>query len=105
MRTPENCSTMAELRSAIDALDEKLIELLATRAGYIDRAAQLKTENGWPAKIPERVAEVIGNAKSRARAVGLDAKLAEQLWQPLVEWSIAREEQVLGPDAAREFGE
>ena len=56
----EDCTTMAELRRAIDALDDRLVALLAARAGYIDRAAALKRPLGLPARIGPRVEEVVG---------------------------------------------
>jgi len=43
MRVPDRCITMAELRDAIDALDENLISLLVRRADHIDRAVTLRT--------------------------------------------------------------
>lgn len=92
---PQQCADMTELRGQIDDLDEILVELLATRAGYIDRAVELKTLNGWPARIPARVDEVIENARAKAGQAGLDPDLVEGLWRQLVEWSIAREACVI----------
>ncbi|KPD13072.1 chorismate mutase [Phaeobacter sp. 11ANDIMAR09] len=92
---PPHCGDMAELRGQIDDLDEMLVELLATRAGYIDRAIELKRLNGWPARIPTRVDEVIENARAKAGEAGLDPDLIETLWRQLVEWSIAREARVI----------
>ena len=43
IRPPQDCGSMAELRAAIDALDEALVALLARRQAYIERAAILKT--------------------------------------------------------------
>ncbi|MCP5086819.1 MAG: chorismate mutase [Rhodobacteraceae bacterium] len=99
MKNPESCDSMAELRTAIDALDAELVGLLAKRAHLIDRASELKTENGWPARIAERVEEVAQNARKNANATGFDPDLAEKLWRELIDWSIAREEQVLGLDS------
>ena len=96
MRDPEDCRDMAELRESIDRLDRDLVALLALRARHIDRAIALKTTSGLPARIDARVREVVGNARSEAVAQGLDPDLVEALWQRIVEWSIAREEQVLG---------
>ena len=96
MRAPENCTTMADLREAIDALDEDLIALLARRAGYIDRAAELKQNEGLPARIGPRVDAVVAHVRGAARARGLEPDLAERVWRELIEWSIAREERVLG---------
>ena len=98
MRAPAECLSMAEVRSAIDALDQEVVHLLAQRAAYIDRASELKLQNGWPARIPDRVEEVIANARTQAEAQGLEADLVEAMWRLLVNWSIDREEQVLGPD-------
>jgi len=89
---------MAELRVQIDRLDRQLIALLAERAGYIDRAAQLKPAEGLPARIGARVTEVKNNVRAEAVAKGLDPDLAEGLWSQLIDWSIAREEKTLGRD-------
>ncbi len=88
---PADCADMAVLRLQIDRLDAELVHLLALRAGYIDRAAELKAARGLPARIPARVEQVVANARAGAVAAGLDPALAEGLWRQLIEWSIARE--------------
>lgn len=97
MQTTDKIASMAELREAIDALDQSLVALLARRAGMIDRAVELKRAEGMPARIPWRVEEVVQKVRASAATQGLDADLAESLWRPLIEWSIAREEARLGP--------
>ena len=92
---PENCKSMQTLRAEIDALDRDLVEMLARRAGYIDRAIELKQENGWPARIPDRVEEVVSKVCQTAETQGLDPELTEKLWRQLIDWSIAREAQVI----------
>lgn len=96
MREPQDCETMDELRAAIDALDGALVALLVQRARYIDRAAVLKPAEGLPARIEARVDEVLANVRSCAGAGGLDPDLAERVWRELIEWSIRREEDVMG---------
>ncbi|PRY25121.1 chorismate mutase [Aliiruegeria haliotis] len=96
----ESCQSMAELRAQIDALDMDLVRLLAERAGYIDRAAALKMVDGQPARIGSRVEEVVANVRAEALADGLDADLIELIWRQLIEWSIRREERVLGSEGA-----
>ena len=93
---------MSELRASIDALDSEIVKLLALRARYIDRAAELKTVNGLPANIPSRVEDVVNKVKAAAEREGLDADLAEQLWRQMISWSIAREERVLKASAVHE---
>jgi len=86
---------MAELRTQIDALDGALIDLLVERAGFIDRAITLKQQENLPARINDRVEEVVQNVRASADTGGLDPDLAETLWRHLIEWSIAREEKQL----------
>lgn len=93
---PDDCPTMAVLRRQIDTLDAELVALLAARAGYIDRATELKPGEGLPARIEARVEEVVANVRARSAEAGLDPELAEALWRQLIDWSIAREERVLG---------
>ncbi|WP_170372034.1 chorismate mutase [Ruegeria arenilitoris] len=95
---PQDCHSMQELRVQIDKLDRQLIELLAARATYIDRASELKPGEGLPARIPERVEDVVQKVRSNSVEVGMDPDLTERLWRILIDWSIAREESVLGPD-------
>ncbi len=93
---PTDCNSMPALRAEIDTLDRDLVALLAKRAGYIDRAIQLKQVNGWPARIPSRVEDVVTKVRQAADGQGLDPNLAETLWRQLIDWSITREAQVIG---------
>lgn len=90
---------MQDLRAQIDALDAEIVALMARRAAYIDRAIDLKPGEGLPARIGERVEEVVARVRTRALAEGLDPDLVEALWRRLIDWSVAREEVVLGPGA------
>ena len=101
MRTPAECETMVHIRAEIDRLDEDLVRLLAERAGYIDRAAEIKAEVDLPARIGSRVEEVVANVRRHAMTYGLPPDLVEKLWRRLIDWSIAREENRLGPDSMR----
>ncbi len=92
---------MTELRLQIDQLDIELMQLLGKRTTYIDRAAELKPAEGLPARIDQRVEAVVQNARANAETVKFDADLAEKLWRILIEWSIHREEKVLGPSEQR----
>ncbi len=97
---PGQITSMAGLRAEIDALDRHLVGLLARRAALIDRAIALKPGEGMPARITPRVEQVVANVRAAATAQGLDADLVERLWRDLIEWSIAREERVLGKSSA-----
>jgi isochorismate pyruvate lyase len=101
MRKPAECTTMAHIRTEIDRLDEDLVRLFAERAGYIDRAAEIKAQADLPARIEDRVEQVVQNVRRHAVTHGLPPDLVEKLWRRLIDWSIAREENRLGPDSLR----
>ena len=96
MKAPDDCHDMTDLRAAIDALDAGIVAQLRARAASIDRAAILKLGNGLPARIDERVEEVVAKVRAEAAAQMLDPDLVEDLWRRLIDWSIAREERKLG---------
>ncbi|MDT1060522.1 chorismate mutase [Paracoccus sp. CPCC 101403] len=88
-------SQMPALRRRIDALDARLIALLAERSRLIDQAARIKTREHLPARIDSRVEEVAANARRLATQEGLDPGLADALWRLMMEHFIAQEDRVL----------
>lgn len=98
MLEPKECPDMPTLRSQIDALDRDLVGLLKRRAGYIDRAIEIKTGNGLPARIPDRVEQVVSFVRQEAASQDLDSDLVETLWRQLIDWSIDREARQIDRD-------
>ena len=92
---PDDCKSMEELRHQIDKLDIKIVELLATRSQFIDRATDLKSINGMPARIPDRIESVVSNVREAAQELDLDSDLVEKIWRILIEWSIQREAEII----------
>ena len=92
---PGDCNSMDQLRHQIDKLDVKIIELLANRSEFIDRATELKKSNGMPARIPERIESVVSIARNAAEELDLDADVVEKIWRILINWSIQREEEII----------
>ena len=90
-------SAMHDLRLRIDALDHRLVRLLAERSQLIDEAARIKLVEQLPARIESRVEEVAANARRMAADEGLDPDLAERLWRMMMEHFIAQEDRVLKP--------
>ena len=58
-----DCTTMAEVRAGVDALDRALAALLGRRFAYMDAAARIKTERG-AVRDEARKAAVIAQAES-----------------------------------------
>lgn len=90
VKPPEACQTMQDVRAGVDALDRELVALLAQRFGYMNAAARIKPSR-CDVRDEARKAQVIANASAAAAVAGLPPGLAEDLWEALVEASIAHE--------------
>src|SRR3546814_14465064 len=64
---PGDCTTRAEIRTAIDALDREIVALLAARMRYIEAAARVKQHRG-AVRDEWRKADVIAKARAAAAA-------------------------------------
>ena len=87
---PKSVSTMAEVRANIDALDRALVGLLRQRLDFIEAAARIKQDRNT-VRDEARKADVINKAKREAERIGLPTDLVEQLYEQLIEYSIAHE--------------
>lgn len=88
--SPEACTTMTEVRAGVDALDRDLIALLAKRFGYMRAAARIKQTRD-AVRDEARKASVIAAAVSEAEKHGIPVHVATEIWERLVEGSIAYE--------------
>lgn len=85
---------MKPYRRRIDALDDKIIDLLVERIGIIREVGHFKYDNDIPAVLPDRVIEVRERAAERAAAKGLDPELVRQLYNIIIHYSCNLEEDI-----------
>lgn len=90
VKAPQACETMAEVRRGVDTTDRELMRLIAVRYGYMRAAARIKPERGQ-VRDETRKAEVIANARADARSASIPEETIAQIWDILVESSIAYE--------------
>jgi isochorismate pyruvate lyase len=93
-RPAQDCRDMSEVRLEIDRIDAALVDLIAERFAYVDRAWQLKTSPG-EAYVPWRIQQVIDKVKGRAKQKGLPPELTEALWRQMIGWFVQYEEEKL----------
>jgi isochorismate pyruvate lyase len=93
-KKPQDCQSMGEVRAEIDRLDNALVDLVAERFSYVDRAWQLKN-NPAEATVPWRIQQVIDKVRERAGEKGLPPELVEAIWRQMIGWFIQYEEQKL----------
>jgi len=89
-KAPDDCQTMTEVREGVDALDRELVALLAKRFGYMRAAARIKP-NRDAVRDEDRKASVIAAAVAEAEAHGIPGDVIGDIWERLVEGSIAYE--------------
>lgn len=84
------CVTMTQVRAGVDQVDRELLALLRRRFDYMDAAARIKPERG-AVRDEARKRQVIDNVRAEAARLALPAERIADLWDRLVEHSIAYE--------------
>ena len=100
-REAEKCTSMDEVRTEIDRIDQAMVELICERFSYVDRAWQLKNAPA-DARVPWRIQQVIDKVRARAAETGLPPELVEALWRQMIGWFIQYEEERLRKSGAKE---
>ncbi|MEC9368909.1 MAG: chorismate mutase [Pseudomonadota bacterium] len=99
-KLPKDCASMDDVRKEIDRLDTQLVDLIAERFTYVDRAWQLKNSPD-EAVVPWRIQQVIDKVKARAEKTGLPPELVEAIWRQMIGWFIQYEEEKLKDGKSR----
>ena len=97
-KRPWDCADMGQVRSEIDRIDAQLVDLIAERFGYVDRAWQLKMNSTEGAVVPWRIQQVIDRVKAQATEKGLPPEMVEMVgaqWRNMIGWFVQYEEEKL----------
>jgi nicotinamidase-related amidase/chorismate mutase len=79
----ETCSSLAQVRGAIDRIDRDLIALLAERGRYVCEAARFK-KSETAVRAADRVEQVVAQARSTAEEFGADPSVAERVYRAMI---------------------
>jgi isochorismate pyruvate lyase len=90
IKDPQNCASMIDVRAGVDAVDRELVALLDKRFGYMRAAARIKDTRD-AVRDEARKASVIAAAVAAAEARGVPTDVIADIWERLVEGSIAYE--------------
>ena len=85
-----DCTTMQEVRAGVDALDARIVTLLGERMRYMEAAARIKPTRDAVRDEPRKAA-VIDHAAAVAAGVDFPEALVREIYEVLVEGSIAYE--------------
>ena len=104
-RLPNECADLSQVRVEIDRIDNALVDLIAERFGFVERAWQIKLGLAQEANVPWRNQQVFDKVRARAEAKGLPPDLAEALWRQMIGWFIQYEEEKLKDEIAQKHGQ
>ena len=74
---------------------QALVDLIAERFGYVERAWEIKLGAQQQANVPWRNQQVFDRVRARATERGVPPDLCEALWRQMVGWFIQYEEEKL----------
>jgi isochorismate pyruvate lyase len=83
----EACTSLQEIRTAIDHLDAQMIAVLGQRLEYVKAAAKFKTTEA-SVRATERVETMPQQRREWAVAVGLSPDMIEQLYRDLIHYFV-----------------
>ena len=77
------CETMAEVRQHIDALDERIVSLVAERGGYVAQAARIK-QSADQVYDQARIDFIVDRVKTLAREQGVSEAVIEATYRAMI---------------------
>lgn len=79
-------------RGKIDALDDKIMALLAKRFAIVRKVGTLKAEHNFPSYISDRVVEVRERNAATGKKYGIDPDFVRMLYSLIIYQSCAEED-------------
>jgi chorismate mutase len=76
---------LAECRRQIDALDQRIVELLQQRARVVEEVGSIKREAHLPVAVPGREEQVVEKVQELAKGGPLPPEAVGRIYQKLVE--------------------
>ena len=90
MKSPAECSSIEEVRAAIDTIDHEIVTALGLRYQYVKAITRFK-KTSEDVRAPARQATVISQRRAWAAEVGLDPVMVEKLYRLLLDHFVAEE--------------
>ncbi len=95
MKRAADCTSIEEVREAIDTLDKRIIELLGERYKYVKEIVRFKKPTEESIIARSRYDAVIASRRLLAEEHGLDANLVEKIYRDLLSHFIDEELKII----------
>ncbi|MDX1460198.1 MAG: bifunctional chorismate mutase/prephenate dehydrogenase [Xanthomonadales bacterium] len=83
---------IATLRERLDAIDDRIIDLIAERQAVVTAIGEHKRATGAPLRHYEREREVIERGMARAEDKGVSGRVAREILETLIHHSLGKQE-------------
>jgi chorismate mutase/prephenate dehydratase len=83
---------LAELREALERIDQQLLGLLAERMELVEGVARAKLDSAWPFRDPGREDRLLVHLRRLAVERTLDPHEVERLYRVILDMSVARQQ-------------
>ena len=90
MKSPQQCQTLAEVRSEIDRLDRAIVRTISQRRQYVHAASRFK-RSADEVHAQERQRLMLAARRSWAQEEGVDPDLIQALFRQIVDHFVAAE--------------
>lgn len=90
LKSPAECSSIEEVRAAIDSLDREIVQAIGLRAQYVKTITRFK-KTEQEVRAPARRQQVLSARRAWAAEVGMDPDVVEQLYILLIDHFVAEE--------------
>ncbi len=80
----KKCNSLEEARAEIDKIDEKIVELIATRNAYIKQIAHFKNSIE-EVKAKDRIDDIINRIRAKAIELDLSPNLITELYIKMID--------------------
>ena len=87
-----HCTTMVDVRTQIDALDDVLVPLLVQRISYMSQAARIK-QDASHVRDEARIQAIVDRVREQTLAEGGEPAVVEAIYRGMMEACIAFEHQ------------
>ena len=79
----KSCNTLEELRTEIDAIDDRIVELIGDRSDLIKQAFKFK-KSVDEIKSDERIDAVIDRVRHKAVTMGMSPNMMAELYEIMI---------------------
>lgn len=90
MIEPKQCKDMNDIRTAIDEIDNNIVQLISKRSQYVCEASKFKKDE-IAVKDSTRVTKVINSKKELALKYGASPELVGNIYKMMIDFFIQEE--------------